>query len=311
MDKWLQRGLVLRLLSLVLAFVLWFMVNEPTLPFALNRTSTTVTGIDVEPRYDKKKYQLLQMKHKVDLVLIGEKETIVRLPMYHVFVDLTKLSAGKHPAVPVQIEGLPSGIQVRPTPGTIPVEIAEKAKRDIPIDIHINGSLPVGYQLLPISYEPTHVRVLGIKQEVDKVQNITAFINLSKVYKTVVEMVPLTIHGRSGNKPKVKVVPQKVKVTIPVHEIGVEIPLSVKILKPPPNGYQVETITLRPAKVTLYGDSQAINAYKTYPGIQLDLSKVTSDRTFLQDVVLVAPVKKVTPTKVEIYVRMRQTPIFR
>jgi YbbR domain-containing protein len=311
MTRWFKRReIVLRLISLVLAFVLWFLVNEPTLPFSLNQDSIKVTGVHVEKRYDASKFQLVNMRNKVDLVLIGEEQVISRLPAYRVYVDLTKLPAGKHKAVPVKVEGLPTSINVRPTPATISVELAEKTVRDVSVTMGTNHTLPDGYQLLSMSYQPTIVRVYGIKQEVDQVANISASVNLSNLRQTTNRIVPLSVHSRTKVRPNVTIVPDKVRATIGIERIGLTVPLSVSILKPPPNGYRVDSITVSPPKIKLYGSSEDLAKFKTYPGVSLDLSQTTSSTKITQDVTVVTPIEKVTPTKVEIYVKISRTAIF-
>jgi YbbR domain-containing protein len=311
MTKWFKRReVVLRFLSLVLAFVLWFLVNEPTLPFALNQDSIKVTGVHVETRYDASKFQLVNMINKVNLVLIGDKQVINQLPAYRVYVDLTKLPAGKHKAIPVKVEGLPTNVKVRSTPANISVELAEKAVRDVPVTIGTNHALPDGYQLLSMSYQPTSVQVYGIKQEVDQVANISASINLSNLRQTTNSTIPLSVHSRTKVRPNVRMVPDKVRATIGIERIGSTVPLSVSILKPPPNGYRVDSITVSPPKIKLYGSSEDLAKFKTYLGVSLDLSQITSNTKITQDVAIVTPIEKVTPTKVEIYVKISRTAIF-
>jgi YbbR domain-containing protein len=309
MNRWLQRGIVLRLLSLVLAFILWFMVNEPTLPFAIDRDTSTITGVQVEPRYDASKFRIMKMTHKVDLVLIGAKETLNRLPAYHAYVDLSQLPAGKHKAVPVQIEGIPANVKAHPNPATIPVEIAEKTARNVAISVTTVGQLPSGYKLLPLTYEPTFVRVSGIKQEVDQVSGISAFVQLANIHQTVNKTIPLVINGSSTHKPAVRLSTNKVKVTIPIERLGLVVPLAIVIDKPPPTGFKVVSTTASSAFVTIYGPPQAIASITSYKGIHLDLSKITTDTTITQMVTINPPVEKVTPNKVEIYVKMIRTPI--
>lgn len=329
MDRLFKREWVLRVISLILASVLWFMVSEPTLPISVNRSSTTIRGIQVEYRYNTQKYQLLSKKHKVDLVLVGDKNTLNRLPSYRVYVDLTKLPAGKYFSLPVSVEGLPANVQVRSNPKNISVEIAEKVTKTIPVTVITRGAVENGYKLLPITYTPTSVQVSGIRQEVEKVTSITALVNVNGLKQTVKRNVQFAVHSRTTKKANVKVVPSSTSVTIPIEKIpgttapqqpeGTEqsnqsgygyrdIPLKVTVSKPPPNGYKVDSITTNPLKIRVYGPIAKLKALKTYSGGSIDLSKVTKDTTIKQVVKVVTPAEKVTPTLIEIYVKIGRTP---
>ncbi|MCH5585371.1 CdaR family protein [Shimazuella sp. AN120528] len=322
MASWFQREWVLRVISLILAAILWFMVSEPTLPISVNRSSTTVRGIEVEYRYNTKKYQVLSEKHKVDLVFTGDKNTINRLPSYRVFVDLRKLSAGRYLALPVSVEGLPANVQVRPNPSTISVEIAEKVTKTIPITIITRGAVADGYKLLPLTYTPTYVSVSGIRQEVEKVTDITALVNVNGLQQTINQDIYLAVHSNTAKKPKVKVMPIQAQVTIPIEKLPVvspppqpqveygyrDIPIQITVSKPPPEGYKVESITTNPLNIRVYGPVEKLKTLQTYPAGSIDLSQVTEDTTIKQEVKVVSPVEKVTPNWIEIYVKMSRTP---
>jgi YbbR domain-containing protein len=333
MDKLFQHEWVLRAISIILAAILWFMVSEPTLPISVNRSSTTVRDISVEYRYNTQKYQLLSEKHKVDLVFTGDKNTINRLPSYRVYVDLTKLSAGKYLSLPVSVEGLPANVQVRTNPKNISVEIAEKVTKTIPVSIITRGAVKNGYKLLPITYTPASVRVSGIRKEVEKVSSITALVNVNGLKQTVKRSIQLAVHSKTTRKPVVRVEPNILNVTIPIEKLSGtiaseqpsqsgqagqpenpnnygywDIPLKVTVSKPPPEGYKVESITIKPLKVKVYGQIEKLKTLKTYPGGSIDLSQVTEDTTIKQAIKVVAPAEKVTPTLIEIYVKIGRTP---
>jgi YbbR domain-containing protein len=322
MDKWFSKDWVIRAISLILAFVLWLMVSQPTYPFSVNRSSTTIRDIEVEYRMNTAKYQLLSGEDKVDLTFVGDKNALSRLPAYRVFVDVRYLTEGKHSKVPVRVEGLPANVQVRPNPATVSVEIAEKTAKTVPVTLVTRGAVAAGYRLLPITYTPSTVRVSGIKQEVEKVSSITAIVNVNNQKKTAKQTVSLGVHSKTNSKPKVRVTPVEANVTIPVEQIPIivepskpeptvsyrDIPIQVTVSKPPPEGYEVKSITAAPAKVRVYGPIDKLKALKTYPAGSVDLSNVTADTTFTQTIKVVAPAEKVAPTKVEIYVKMIRTP---
>jgi YbbR domain-containing protein len=306
------------------------MVSEPSLPISVNHSSSTVREIQVEYRYNTQKYQLLSKKHKIDLVFIGDKNTIDRLPSYRVFVDLTKLKAGKYLSVPVSVEGLPANVQVRPNPNNISVEIAEKVTKTIPVTVVTRGAVENGYKLLPITYTPSSVRVSGIRQDVEKISSITALVNVNGLKQTVKRSIRLAVHSRTTRKAAIKVVPSNINVTIPIEKVPNtttvpqqpeqtekpnqsgygyrDIPLKISVSKPPPEGYKVQSITTNPLKIRVYGSIEKLKTLKTYPGGSIDLSQVTEDKTIKQQVKVVTPAEKVTPNMIEIYVKINRTP---
>lgn len=315
MDSWFQRKWVLRTISFLLALLLWFIISDPMLPFSISRSTTTVRGIQVEYRYNSGLYQLGDGKQSVDLTFTGDKATLNRLPYYHVFVDLTKLPAGTYPSVPVQVTGLPNNVKFSAKPSSIPIELEEKTTKTVPVTVIARGNVAAGYELLPITYTPKTVRVSGTKQEVEKIASITATVDVTGLKQTVKRNVNLVVHSKTTTVPAVQLSSTKATVTIPVKSRETEnattsyrdLPLNITVSDPPPEGYKVESITPSVDKVRVYGPPDKLKNFTTYPGVILDLSQVTEDTTISTDVKVISPAEKVTPNKIEIYVKMVRT----
>jgi YbbR domain-containing protein len=315
MDSWLQRKWVLKTISFLLALLLWFIISEPMFPFSITRSSTTVRGVQVEYRYNSGLYQLSGGKQSVDITFTGDRGTLSRLPYYHVFVDLTKLPAGTYPTVPVQVSGLPINVRYSTKPSTIPVKIEEKITKTIPVTIVTQGKVASGYELLPIKYAPKAVQVSGTKREVEKIAYITATVDVTGLKQTVKKNVKLVVHSKTSTAPIVQLSSAETTVTIPVQSNQTErteiayrdLPLRISISDPPPEGYKVESITPSVEKVRVYGPVDQLKKFTTYPGVTLDLSQITEDRTIVTDVKVISPAEKVTPNKIEIYVKMVRT----
>ena len=127
MNKWMENEYVLRAISLLLAIMLWIFVNQPSWLFPTVKDTTRIENVSIEARYDSTHYAIIKMKNKVELQLTGNRYTLEHLPStYRVYVDLRQLGAGAHKRVPVQVEGVPHGVEVKVIPSTIDVVLAKK-----------------------------------------------------------------------------------------------------------------------------------------------------------------------------------------
>src|SRR5690606_37379873 len=110
MDKWLNQPMVVRIVAVMLAVMLWYVVNGPN---GQSPSTTTVAEnmirIDnaaLEVRYDAERVAVLEAPETVDLIVRGSQRdlSLFRWRDYHVYVDVTGYGPGEVWA-PVQFDG--------------------------------------------------------------------------------------------------------------------------------------------------------------------------------------------------------------
>jgi YbbR domain-containing protein len=304
MNKWLEKEMVLRLISVGLAVMLWFSVTQPSLSSSAEHSfSTRIRNVSVEALYDQDRFELTGSIEKVELTLYGDKTMLERLPFtYRIFVDARRLGAGTH-RLPVQVEGLPAGVEKRVEPSTVEVTLEEKLSKEMPVKVDVVGDLPDGFKAGdPIV--PRKVLVRGAESKLEQVKSVRAAVYLGESTETIRKQVRLQAYGDKGPLNQVEVIPETVLVEVPIHIPYKEVPLTVEISRNPPPGYAVESLLVRPDLVTVFGPQKYIDDLQLYLGPRIDLSGVTRDRTFMVPVPIHEDAIKVEPKQVEIYVKM-------
>ncbi|SFJ74091.1 CdaR family protein [Thermoflavimicrobium dichotomicum] len=311
MNKWLENDIVLRIISVGLAIILWFSVSESSFSIWKDRDfASTQTRIEVpvEAKYDQDQYELVKLyPNKVQLVLTGDEYLLERLSFnYRVFVDLRKLGAGRHHDVPLQIEGIPLGIDKKLNPASVDVILEEKLQKEVPVQVDLVGNVTDGYKIGTPIVSPDKVLVSGTKSQLDEVKSVRAVVqvgNLNQVIKKDIRLQPFGDQGPLSLN-QVSITPEVVHVEIPMSIPNKKVPLKVEIAKGPPLGYAIESLTFKPSEVTVFGPQIYLNTLDFYSGIQLDLSRVKSDQTLHLPVSAKSPAVKVEPKDIEIYVKM-------
>lgn len=306
MSRWLENDTVLRLISIGIAMVMWLTVNEASFPDPVDTQSDTrIKNVQIHPKYDRERFELIHMTNGIELILSGDKYALEHLSSsYRVYVDLTKLSSGKHDKVPVKVEGLPYGVHYKVIPETISVELEEKLQREMPIEVDVVGKVPDGYKVSPPMLNPSKALVRGIESRLDQVKTVKAIINLDETSTSIKKKVKLQVYGDKGPLPKVQVFPEFVEVDIAINSPYKRVPLQIEISKNPPSGYAVESIKPSVDQTTVYGSQSYIDSLEYYVGPALDLSDVVNDRTFQLPIPIRDEATKVEPKQVEIYVKM-------
>lgn len=299
MNRWLQNEYVLRIISVLLGVILWGAVTQTLPPFqAETNSSKKVEDVELEALYDHDQMEIVSLISKVDVTLKGDAFLLDHLPeKYRVYVDLRGYAAGTHQEVPIRVDGLPLGIRAEVTPDKVTVKLERKGKKVLPVEA--NNNLPPNVVSL---FSPDRVEVSGRSSLVNQVIAIRAQVPENFSERSGETTVSLQAYGKNGPIKGVKLNPTKVKLR--VARADREMPLTVRIAKNPPAGYQVESITYFPKTVRVIGNPEQVHSLTSYIGPSLDLSEVTSNRRFLLKIPLRTGVQKVAPQEVEVYVKI-------
>ncbi|MBA4496036.1 YbbR-like domain-containing protein [Paenactinomyces guangxiensis] len=306
MSKWLERDVVLRLVSIGVAIMLWISVTDASILTPVDESnSTRIRDVTVEAKYDKSRFELVKMTDKVELILYGDKYTLEYLPpTYHIYADLRKLGPGVHHDVPLQVDGLPAGVKKKIKPAKIDVKLEEKIQREMPVQVDLIGKFPKGYTASVPIVNPTKVFVRGSESKLDEVTAVKAVVAVDETTKSINKLVKLQAYGEKGPLNRVDVYPDVVNVQVAVNSPNKEVPLKLEIDKGPPPGYAVESIQPKKETVTVYGPQNYLDSLQYYMGPKLNLENVTHDITIRMPIPIRDNATKVEPKEVEIYVKM-------
>ncbi|MFC4075365.1 CdaR family protein [Salinithrix halophila] len=305
MDKWLQNNTVIKLVALALAIMLWMSVNDTSLHFPQDRDDTRmINNVTLEALYDEDRFEVVQVPDSVNFVLRGDAFSLnmVTPGRYKAFVDLRELKAGRHPNVPVKVEGLPRGVDVDVRPSSVDVVMEKKQQKEMAVQVNVIGKPDDQFKMGEPVVKPARVLVRGPESVLDQVKAVKATVNAEGAKETISRSASLQIYGENGLLSGVEVNPELVDVTLPVASPNAIVPLKVDIGKYPPKGYAIENLTVNTDQVTVYGSKNDVEALEYYPGPKLDLSKAKNDRTFELPIPLTEGAVKVEPDKAEIKV---------
>jgi len=284
MDNWLKDNTVLKILSLLLAVMLWMVVNmdqdNPAINSSIKRGQNTYFyEAKVTPIYDENEFVVDMLTEEVKVTLRGDQEVInqlrngVNIDKGQFFVDLTDYKAGTY-AKPIEYRGFPSGIEVEVQPNLIQVKLEAKERKEFDVLVDKLGKEKDGYQSGEPVIKPKRVHISGTKEQIEKVAFVKAFVNIDQVESPVLQQIPLRALDKNGNVVVVEIVPQTVEVQIPVTSPYIDVPVTYNIAKYPPSGYGIASIQQLTKKVTLYGSKDVIERYNVYIGPNVDLSNL-------------------------------------
>ncbi|MBT1278616.1 CdaR family protein [Thermoanaerobacter sp. CM-CNRG TB177] len=272
----LTKDFTIKLLSLVLAFLLWLYVmgeENPEIPYDINNVPVKLINSDI---LEKKGLIILDEKnYTVNVKIKGRRSDVLNIAAQNIsaFADLSRVNSKGTNVIPVTVEGLPRNVSlVSINPPEIKVEIDKIEKTQMPVAIKIIGNVMEGYAMQSAVPTPGEVLVIGPESKVNLIKNVIAGVNVSYKKGDIKISVPVVAVDREGKEVKgVTITPNLVEVYVSVNK-SIRVPVVPKIFGKPMEGYMISLINVLPEYVYITGDEIVLNTIKSISTKQIDIS---------------------------------------
>lgn len=228
------RPMFLRIVSLILAIVLYLYVNGGSDGFLrqttrgnndsstsiLNSSKSTTVKMPLTVNVNTDKYVVTGYPQFVKVKLTGPSAlvtTSVNTQNFKAYVNLSDLTAGEH-TVKVKTSGLNSNVKATVDPAKITVNIEPRSTITASVKVQLsNTSLDGGYKLGTAKPALDTVQVTGARSEVQQVSQVVAYVKVPKsTTATLHQQVTLQAVDKNGKALNVVVTPGTITVTVPV-----------------------------------------------------------------------------------------------
>ncbi|NRD77579.1 YbbR-like domain-containing protein [Bacillus sp. BRMEA1] len=311
MDKWMDNPWFIKILSLVLALLLYSSVSYTSnskltdVYVPSEQTTETITNIPVKAYYDTENLVVTGIPNTVDMTIKGpiiHVQTAKALRNFEVYVDLTNAKVGKQ-KVKLKVRNLSDRLIATIKPATINVTVQEKITKDFKVDAEFNSNeIGDGYAAGQPIVEPRRVKITGAKSEIDSIAYVKAVVEDNKPLKdTLSREARVQVLDKDLNKLSVTVEPSTVKVTIPIKATSKTVPINIVQKGTPPSGISIASISLD-AKEAVISGSEDILKNTDSVRVEVDVSKITDNTTLNLPVIIANGITKVTPQMAKVTV---------
>ncbi|MFG6116020.1 YbbR-like domain-containing protein [Halobacillus sp. MO56] len=316
MDKWFNSPWFIRVISLLLAILLWTTVNldDNSQSDALlindgSKEFEVLSNIPLDVKYDDDKYTISGVPQSVAVTLEGPNSVmtpVVRQKNFEVYLDLQDYGPGTH-SVDVMHSGISNRLNVNIEPKTVQVTIEEKVERDfeVGVDLINDEELVNNYEIGEATIQPSQVTVTGGKDLVDSVALVKAIVDVRDTTDTIENVqAPVKVYDTQGNELDVLVEPNIVNVTVPINLPSKQVPIEVQTKGEVPEGYAIRSVNPEVEEVTIYGPLEAISQIGRIANLEVDVSDLTESTTVEAEIPVPKGIKKVDPETVEVDVEV-------
>jgi YbbR domain-containing protein len=282
MGNLIKRNLALKIVSVFVAIILWFIAIRDHNPEITRRFDNVKVTVENETQLEPHGLTLTQrITNETDIQVRGRAHDFIDIDAddFSGFVDLAKVTMPGEQYIPVEIKGLPAGMTLQKTP-QIWASIDILDSKEIPVTLDMDVSEANGFRLHPYTLNPEgNVRVLGPSGMLGRVKRATVSLRVNEASQTIERSLPVSLFDENGQLVQhefISAIPGFIIVTIPVYPVRT-LPVITPLAGTPAFGYEVKAIEIYPSEITVSGENEVLNLMHEFATEVLDINNALTD----------------------------------
>ena len=245
MKKLLTRNLGLKLASLVLAFVLWFLVAQIYDP------KDTVTFNNIQVRLintelldeEGKVYEVLDNSNLVRVTVTGPQSIVkseLRRSDIVAEADMSKLTDINTIAITYYCENISNdSVEIKGNHDSVRLNVEDKTSKWIKLESNTIGDVASGYMIGNVTLDQTNIEVTGPKSAISQVDHAGVDINVTDSTTSLSANVDIKLYDADDNELTLESVKKNVDSAHMTVEVLAtkEVPVEIEYMGVPEDGY--------------------------------------------------------------------------
>ena len=245
MKKLLTRNLGLKLASLLLAFVLWFLVAQIYDP------KDTVTFNNIQVRLintelldeEGKVYEVLDNSNLVRVTVTGPQSIVkseLRRSDIVAEADMSKLTDINTIAITYYCENISNdSVEIKGNHDSVRLNVEDKTSKWIKLESNTIGDVASGYMIGNVTLDQTNIEVTGPKSAISQVDHVGVDINVTDSTTSLSANVDIKLYDADDNELVLESVKKNVDSAYMTVEVLAtkEVPVEIEYMGVPEDGY--------------------------------------------------------------------------
>lgn len=267
MKKWLTNNIGTKIISLLLALLIWLIIltiEDPVI-------TVSITNIPVEVKHrevveDQNQTFEITSGSTAEIRVRGKTSLVDKLTAndFKASADLKKLS--RVDAVPIDIELKVPNKQIEiisdGSRNTMVVNIEDLISKDCQVRVVTNGSPLSGYTVGDKVADPNMITVSGPKTQISRIKEIVVEVDVMNLSSDITTTVTPKLKDNNGDDmdmKTIKMMTDSVNVSIDILKTK-KVPIKLETEGSPLSGYAVRSFSYSPEEILIAGRQEALDA---------------------------------------------------
>ena len=284
MKKKLLNNIGLKIISIVLAIIFWFVVmNVSDYSMTVKIEDIPVQQLNGEVLDELEQVYDVASGDTVDIIVRGRRSVVSKLGKedFVATADLSTMSITNTVQIFVtpKLNSLDNEISISYVDNTMKLNLEDKVVTQFPIKVKTEGAPADGFAVGEIEVKPNIVNVEGPKSAVDKITEIRATVNVSGFStscerETIIELYDA--YGEVIHNDKLFVSQNSVRLNISVYPVK-SVAVKVSTIGTAATGYDVAQVVYQPQTIQIAGPKEKIDRVTSIEIDDLSISGLTEN----------------------------------
>ena len=281
MKEKIMNNFALKLLAAIMAFSVWFIINNIDDPV----NSKVFRNIQVEIQNE----ETLASLDKVYEVLSGgtvnvtasAKESVLRKLTASDIVavaDLSNLSLTNAVSIKLTCPKY-DNVTLRSDVDMLRITLEDEATEQFKVDVNTIGNLPDGYALGEVRVRPNLIKVSGAQSQIERISEVRVEVDVSNVTEGFTKRVQPKAYDANGklmDSTRMTFSSEDVRVSVYVNETK-SVPVQLSTKGKPADGYHLLSAEYEPKEILVTGTTEALENFSVLP-ISVNIDGLSMDR---------------------------------
>lgn len=245
MKKLLTHNLGLKLASLVLAFVLWFLVAQiydPKDTVSFNNIQVRLINTDLLEE-EGKVYEVLDNSNLVRVTVTGPQSIVkseLRRSDIVAEADMSKLTDINTIAITYYCENVSNdSVEIKGNHDSVRLNVEDRTSKWIKLESNTVGEVASGYMIGNVTLDQTNIEVTGPKSAITQIDHAGVDINVADSTSSLSANVDIRLYDADDNELILETVKKNVDSAHMTVEVLAtkEVPIEIEYMGVPEDGY--------------------------------------------------------------------------
>lgn len=295
-KKLLNKDYTIRILSVMLALLLWFYVITEQNPEITKDIIIPVRLINTV-FLEKNNMVMVNDTDNFELTLRikGKKNVLDKLNAgtVNATADLEGHNQKGENFLSISIGGIPEEVDIlMKSLDSLKIILEPKISVQKSVRLNIMGNPTYGMAAMTPSLTPGDIMVTGAESQINSIQDVRVDVDIASANAEISKVLPVRVLDKTGKDiQNIVVEPGNVKVNIPIEDTK-RVSLSLDIIGQPAQGYVVSSTTVQPEEIFVTGKKEILTGINSLKTEKIDITG--------ESAVISKKVRLITPEGTEI-----------
>ncbi len=285
-KDWLLKDLWLKVVSILLAIVIWFVwiqIENPTIPKDFSGVKVSIIN-QSELNPDKKVWEILNNSDTVSVTVTAPKTVINGLTADDIIAeaDASKMTDNEIP-ITLRLAGDVTYDSLKPNHDTVSLSIEDRARKYVRITRNVTGEVAENYKYNGVTMDLNMIEITGRKSEIEQVSYGQVDIDIDGISESLSANIEIELYDKSNHLLNLSSVTKQsgyVHVDVNVLETK-KVPIYASKTGEPAEGYlYAKNISISPEVIVLAGTAADLqNISRVNITEPVDISKAEGNVT--------------------------------